>query len=240
MKKKESSIITTYATFILVSIFGFYGYFSLGNIVGLIIGIITLLFLLFLIFTKVHHKIKIKTDNTSDCIHFKNLKELENILNTYTINNKFDFLLASEEKEPVSKKYIDEFETKYDIKLPEILKEFYLSYNQCITKECRFSIYNKDIQFCVCEMVILKYGTYPVEKLLDYVKNNSEISDNFIPIAIDEDYEYYYWDKESKKVYFVSTENVEHPIPICNSIEDFFKLLNYSKEKNKESENCAK
>lgn len=57
--------------------------------------------------------------------------------------------------------------------------------------------------------------------------NNEYIPKTFIPLAEDVDNDDYYWDKETGKVFYLAMSNVENPIPICDSVEEFFKLLNY-------------
>jgi hypothetical protein len=36
----------------------------------------------------------------------------------------------------------------------------------------------------------------------------------------------FYWNIKDSKVYFISHEDVESPTIICNSVDDFFEILN--------------
>ena len=56
------------------------------------------------------------------------------------------------------------------------------------------------------------------------------MTETLIPLAEDEDGEHFYWDSKTGKVCFICRENVENPIPICNSVEAFIELLNNSCE----------
>ena len=72
--------------------------------------------------------------------------------------------------------------------------------------------------------------TMCVEKILSFNENNEYISKTLIPLAEDTDGEDFYWDSASGKVYYISMENVENPVPICDSVEQFFEILNKSCE----------
>jgi len=147
----------------------------------------------------------------------------------------FKFIESTELDKNVNNDYIDELERKYNIKFPRILREYYLNYNCSKEKECTFKIDGidrEDTDFILDTMIPLKYGTICLEKEYEWVLKDEYISNEFIPLAYDMDSDRYYWNSKTGKVYYISQENVENPILLCNSVEDFFDILNRSCEKN--------
>lgn len=136
----------------------------------------------------------------------------------------FNFIDYENRDALVSEEYIDKLEWELDIKFPKILKNYYLQYNGAEINECRFEKFG--VEFCVVLIRALGYGTMPLEKVLKYNETNDAIPKTFIPLALDEDEDDYYWDSESGKVYYLSLSNVEHPKEICGSVEEFFEILN--------------
>lgn len=146
----------------------------------------------------------------------------------------FKFVESIELDKNVSSEYIKDVEIKYNIIFPNILKEYYLNYNISKQKECTFKIKDfgdKDTEFILDTIIPLKYGTIPFEKEYGKQLEYNYIPSYFIPFAYDIDSDKYYWNSENKKVYYISQENVEHPILICNTVEEFFEILNNSCEK---------
>lgn len=237
-KEKKYSDLYVHLVFIIAIIACFYTYFDMGKIVGFIVGIIILLFEILLIYTSISN-IKNKRNKKSlqkSNNYFENYDNLKQTLNNYNPKNKFGFIVKSnEENSNITQKYINEFQNRYNVKLPEILKEYYLKYNKSDIKECEFYLYGEEYNFCIEFLYSLKNGTQPVEKFLDkWIPENEYISNSWLPLACDADNSDYYWDKETGKVFYLSLGNVENPIPICDSVEEFFKLLNYVVENAKE------
>lgn len=138
----------------------------------------------------------------------------------------FKFISNDSGKDNVTFDYIREFEEKFNISFPGILVDYYTNYNKAELKECTFFVH--DLEFCVEFIIPLKYGNICVEKILSFNDGNEYISKAFIPLAEDVDGEDFYWDSSDGKVYYLSMENVENPIPICDTVEQFFKILNKS------------
>lgn len=136
----------------------------------------------------------------------------------------FNFVKEDNPKSKVSVEYIDEFQKKYNLSFPKILKDYYLQHNGADIQECSFQ--KKGFDFCVTMLRDLNYGILPIEKILEYNKNNEAIPNTFIPLALDFDDDDYYWDSKDGKVYYLCTDNVEHPIPLFDSVEEFFDTLN--------------
>lgn len=136
----------------------------------------------------------------------------------------FSFSVYSGKNANVTAEYIAELEKDLGIQFPEILKEYYMNNNADDTLECPFSANGFD--FCVASIIPLNYGTMPLEKIMAYNFDSEEIPKTFIPLAEDIDSEIYYWDAADGQVYYLSVGNVEYPIPVCGSVEEFFDILN--------------
>lgn len=146
----------------------------------------------------------------------------------------FKFIESEDLDKNVTNDYINGLEKKMGIVFPSILREYYLKHNFSKGKECTFRIEGIDADFILDTIIPLKYGTIPLEKEYKWVLENEYISNEHIPLAVDMDGDNYYWNSKSGKVYYISHENVENPILICNSVEEFFEILNSCcDEKNK-------
>lgn len=138
----------------------------------------------------------------------------------------YKFIKSEEQYKKITTNYIDEIENKFNIKFPNILKEYYLNYNCAEEKECTFKVRGIDEDFVLDFIIPLKYGNCNLEKEYEWVLKNDYISNKYIPLAYDIDSNMYYWDSKNGKVYYISNENVENPILICNSVDEFFDILN--------------
>lgn len=140
----------------------------------------------------------------------------------------YNFIIKQNPDAEVSYDYIKKFEDTYGIKLPQALGEYYLKFNGSEIRECRFE--KDDMEFCVIQMISLNYGTMPVEKIKNYNQKNKATPETFFPLALDEDYDYYYWDSNTGKVYYLSLSNADNPLEISSNIEEFFDILQNSEE----------
>ena len=140
----------------------------------------------------------------------------------------FKFISCDTGEKNVTKEYISELESKLNIKFPEVLVDYYTNHNRAEIEEFTFTILNLD--FSVEFIIPLLYGNVCVENIMSFNQGNEYIPDTFIPLAEDIDGEDFYWDASTGKVYYLSIENVENPIPICDSVEQFFEILNKSCE----------
>ena len=139
----------------------------------------------------------------------------------------FNFIEKENIEKNVTIDYIDEVEKKFNIKFPFILREFYLKHNFSNLKECVFRIEGiKDADFSLDCFIPLKYGNISFEKEYNFILDNDYIGNEFIPFAIDMDADNYYWNNKDGMVYYISHENVEYPILICESVDKFFEILN--------------
>lgn len=139
---------------------------------------------------------------------------------------KYLFVKRDDPNFKIDDEYIKEVEARYSFSFPDILRDYYLKHNGCDMYETRFEKFG--IEFCVIFLYDLRYGKMPVEKVLEYNKDNDGIPSTFVPLAQDEDTDDFYWDSSSGKVYFLSLSNIEHPKEICGSVEEFIQLINDS------------
>lgn len=143
----------------------------------------------------------------------------------------YRFIRKTDPSGNVSREYIESLEKKWNIRFPEILVNYYLNFNMSENEECIFTIdllKGEGSEFELDCLIPLRYGTVPLEKEYESVRNNEEIPDVFIPLAYDMDGDLYYWHKHTQAVWYISHENAEHPIPVCESVEAYFALLEKS------------
>lgn len=125
---------------------------------------------------------------------------------------------------------INNIEKQFNIKFPDVLKDYYLKYNGSQIKECVFEI--NSIQFDVNEIIPIKYGTCSFEKEYDLVIKNEYISNIYVPFAKDSANQSYYFNLKDNKVYYISLDDITNPIFICDNIEEFFEILNLCLDNN--------
>jgi len=137
----------------------------------------------------------------------------------------YKFIKNADKKKNVSKDYIDSVEKKYNIRFPKILREYYLNYNYSNEKKCVFFIEGCSEEFELDIILPLKYGTEPMEQAYEYILRADEVSNDFIPFARDIDNGKYYWNRTNGKVYYF-THDVEIPLLVCQSVDEYFEILN--------------
>ena len=140
----------------------------------------------------------------------------------------FNFIARDSSQNNVTLEYIRNFEEIRGISFPDVLVDFYMNHNKAVLEDVSFSVHN--LAFTVEFIIPLQHGNVCVEKILSFNEKNEYISKTLIPLAEDTDGEDFYWDSASGKVYYISMENVENPVPICDSVEQFFEILNKSCE----------
>lgn len=136
------------------------------------------------------------------------------------------FIDRENEKAKVPLDQINQLENHWGLVFPDALKEYYIQHNGAVIHECSFQRYGMD--FCLVRFFTINYGTNPLEKHYFNARRNSAVPKSFVPFALDEDEDFYYWDSENGKIYYLSLENVENPIELCDSMSAFIKILNAS------------
>lgn len=141
---------------------------------------------------------------------------------------EFKFISCESEQGNVTLEYIKELEGKLEISFPDVLIDFYTNHNKAELLEPTFTI--EDLEFTIEFIIPLCNGRVCVEKILSFNSGNEYIPKTFIPLAEDIMGSDFYWDSSNSKVYYLYMGNVENPIPICDTVEQFFELLNKSCE----------
>lgn len=140
----------------------------------------------------------------------------------------FKFISCESKQGNVTLEYIRKLESKLKISFPNVLIEYYTHHNKAELLEPTFII--EGLEFTVEFIIPLCNGRVCVEKILSFNSGNEYIPKTFIPLAEDIMGSDFYWDSSNRKVYYLYMGNVENPIPICNTVEQFFELLNKSCE----------
>ncbi len=140
---------------------------------------------------------------------------------------------------------INQIEEKYQMKFPPILAEFYLQCNGATMTNYllqadmdeddeyeddeyeEFEVY-EEFPFGVRDFVALRHGSLSFEHKVDQNRLDGYVDDDMLPIAYDQGGDFYYWDKNSEKVYLYYDDDMEDPIFICHTIQRFFEKLSYA------------
>ena len=135
----------------------------------------------------------------------------------------YSFVKAQSENTHILSRDIMEIESKYNIKFPEVLREYYLKHNGDKIRLCIFKV--DDEEFGVAEIVELKYGNCSFEKLVENDMEDGFIDEHLYPLACNEGGDYFYWDIRDENVYMLYCDDIENPVWICASVKEFFDLL---------------
>ena len=123
----------------------------------------------------------------------------------------------------VDEAYLEELERRFDFRFPQRLRDYYLQHNGADIHASEFVA--GGYRFCVAEMLAVKVGTLPVEKITANL-DGEEGFEGYIPFAMDADYEYFYWHRETGQIVYIDREDAENLLPVCSSMDDFFEILN--------------
>lgn len=124
----------------------------------------------------------------------------------------------------VTEKDIREVEERFGIVFPKILRDFYLEHNGDYIKNCFLKI-NED-EYSLQDMHYLKIEKRArVELILEWQRDDGFVPVNLVPFAYDMGGESFYWSTEDQGVYFLDIEEPSIANKICDSVEEFFKLI---------------
>lgn len=147
----------------------------------------------------------------------------------------FKFIKKENIETQITNAYILSLEKDLGINFPHILKNFYLHHNGAELKKCVI-ISNEKASYSIelhnVNILTLKYNNNNnFEKNMKYIKENESIPNSFIPFAEDDTQWIICWDCKGGKVY-ATRHDEEYPILICESVENFFEILNVCAENN--------
>jgi len=137
----------------------------------------------------------------------------------------YDFVINKKCKHQENEIIIKNIEKKYSIKIPDILKEYYLKYDNEPIKNCKVK---EDMLSIVQITPINSSEEYSFEKLKEEYLNEAGIPESIYPLAEDKGGDLYCWDSKTENVYYYFHEFIDEPNKVCNSIEEFFKCLENS------------
>lgn len=135
----------------------------------------------------------------------------------------YEFIAREAPGNKIDEEYIQSIEHQFEFQFPPALKEYYLRYNGAQMYESPFIC--NGYRFCAIEILAMKVGTLPVETIIAQQVEAKDIPECYVPFALDEDYDYFYWNKNTGKVVYISREDADNPLPVCNGINEFFHIL---------------
>lgn len=135
----------------------------------------------------------------------------------------FEFIAREALDARIDEAYLSEVENRYGVRFPQPLREYYLRHNGAEFEEAPFI--SNGYRFCVAELLTIRHATMPLEEVLENQEGEDEL-EGCVPFAMDADYEYYYWLKDTGEIVYIDFEDVENRLPVCGSMEEFFQLLN--------------
>ena len=124
----------------------------------------------------------------------------------------------------ITEEDIREVEERFGITFPQVLRKFYLEHNGDIIKSCIFTLDGNEYMVQDLHYIKVK-NRASVDLIFPWQIEDGYISPCFVPFAYDPGGESYYWSTDDGKVYFINTEEIENIIFVCDSIEEFFKML---------------
>ena len=142
----------------------------------------------------------------------------------------YEFIQTLHPECSISQKDIMDLEEEYKISIPAALKEFYLKYNGADIFLCRFFPENSQVEMVEVHTIYpIKYTPYEKGAILERVLNSDRmdgfIPSELIPFAQDRGGNRCYCDKNSGKVYFISSDDIDNPVAVCEKISDFLDNL---------------
>ena len=138
----------------------------------------------------------------------------------------FDFILKEQQEPLKAIESILNLEKKYKIVFPDVLKNLYAKSEGGKIKLCVFKIDGFDYE--VSSIISVVPEGFYFEKIADSDRDDGFLPVSFYPFASNRGGDIYYWDSETKKVYLSLADDIENPILISDSIEEFIILLEKS------------
>ncbi|MEY8310271.1 SMI1/KNR4 family protein [Erysipelotrichaceae bacterium 51-3] len=136
----------------------------------------------------------------------------------------YSFLNPESRPEPVSAQELTELEERFDLHLPEALKDYYMKYNcQTIKPVC---LRAGQETFEVYGMLPLFSGPMSVDHILEICQTSNLFGKGCFPFAISAEGDDFVYDTFTKNIYFVRLDDLHHRQKICTGIDHFFYLLN--------------
>lgn len=123
----------------------------------------------------------------------------------------------------ITENNIREVEERFEIRFPEVLRQFYLEHSGAKIKYCKLNV-NDEVLY-VEGLYYIKDPILELEQVIQWDRDDGCIPENMVILAYDEGRERYYWDSNDESVYFFDSADLDNPIFICKTIREFFDLL---------------
>lgn len=126
-------------------------------------------------------------------------------------------------QESITLKDIEEIEDTFMIRFPNSIKNFLLQYNGV---EMELSIITvNSVQYEVSKFIPIKHGRLPVEKIMEWDKLDGILPTTLIPVASDRGGNIFYCNPNNNNIVFYNSEDIENPVVISHSFEEFLENL---------------
>lgn len=144
---------------------------------------------------------------------------------------------------PVSDEDINRIEKKFSAVFPAVLREFYLKHNGKNIYMTYIAVddtdYNSEDSFISVDDVLPLLSSdpyYNVEAIKEEESEEGYIPDSFIPFAVTQGGDNFYWNSDDRKVYVYfddgTNENGKFSgYLVCSSVEEMFRRMNEAHEK---------
>ncbi|MEY8356557.1 SMI1/KNR4 family protein [Lachnospiraceae bacterium 54-53] len=110
-------------------------------------------------------------------------------------------------------------EKEFDIIFPKNLVDFFLKYNGA--EICLCEVNKNNNRYEVAELIPIKYGRLPVEKILRWDIDDGIVEKGMIPIARDRGGNVYYLSVKTGNIVLYYVDDIENPICISSNIDEF-------------------
>lgn len=131
----------------------------------------------------------------------------------------YNFIKKTIDNYSISIDEIRMVENEFDIIFPKNLVDFFLKYNGAEIWLCEVNKNNN--RYEVAELIPIKYGRLPVEKILRWDIDDGIVEKGMIPIARDRGGNVYYLSVKTGNIVLYYVDDIENPICISSNIDKF-------------------
>lgn len=140
-----------------------------------------------------------------------------------TSDLEYSFLESTYES-GIEEEYLDELQEKYGFVFPEILRDYYMKYNESVLRKCKMKINDKVID--IDYFLHIKYGRRSLEHYIRTM-DPEYVPCRYVPFARNRESISFYWGATDGAVYtdVFSEGLLDSPCKVCGSVKEFFRLL---------------
>lgn len=125
---------------------------------------------------------------------------------------------------PLRDDEITEVERRYNFRFPDVLREYYLRYNNCSIVSSALCIENAWYE--VTRIIPVVRGDYTFDKVKANTIDEPEVPASYYPVAFDPYGNKFLWDSLSGTVWFYYSDGDEELQFLFANIEQFFEAMN--------------